>query len=107
VIFDSAGEESVPRSLKATARGGRVVVIGATSGPIAELDLRTLFWRQASIRGSTMANLSEFDEVLAELRAGRLRPVIDTTYDFQEGIKAFSRTQAPDLFGKVVLRGPP
>ena len=106
VVFDSAGRETVPRSVKATARGGRVVVIGATTGPLAEVDLRPIFWRQASIRGSTMANRKEFDEVLAELRAGHLRPVVDAEFEFEDGPKAFRRLDAPDLFGKVVLLGP-
>ncbi|MCI4325409.1 MAG: zinc-binding dehydrogenase [Thermoplasmata archaeon] len=106
VIFDSVGRETIPRSVKALARGGRVVVIGATTGPIAEVDLRTLFWRQGSIRGSTMGNAREFDEVLAELAAGRLRPVIDREFGFEQGPEAFARLDAPDLFGKVVLRGP-
>ncbi|MCI4355637.1 MAG: zinc-binding dehydrogenase [Thermoplasmata archaeon] len=106
VIFDSAGAETVPRSLKAVARGGRVVVIGATTGPQVALDLRTLFWRQASIRGSTMASFAEFDEVLGELRAGRLRAVLDSESAFDDGPAAFARIDAPDLFGKIVLRGP-
>jgi NADPH:quinone reductase-like Zn-dependent oxidoreductase len=106
LVFDSVGRETVPRSVKALARGGRVVVIGATSGPVAEVDLRTLFWRQGSIRGSTMANAGEFEEVLGELRAGRLRPVIDSEFDFERGPEAFARLDDPELFGKVVLRGP-
>jgi NADPH:quinone reductase-like Zn-dependent oxidoreductase len=106
VVFDSVGRETIPRSVKALARGGRVVVIGATTGPLVEVDLRTLFWRQGSIRGSTMGNAREFDEVLAELSAGRLKPVIDREYDFEQGPEAFARVDAPDLFGKVVLRGP-
>jgi NADPH:quinone reductase-like Zn-dependent oxidoreductase len=106
VIFDSVGRETVPRSVKALARGGRVVVIGATSGPVAEVDLRTLFWRQGSLRGSTMSSAREFEEVLAELGAGRLRPVIDSEFEFQRGTEAFARLDAPELFGKVVLRGP-
>jgi NADPH:quinone reductase-like Zn-dependent oxidoreductase len=106
VIFDSVGRETVPRSVRALARGGRVIVIGATSGPNVEVDLRTLFWRQGSIRGSTMANAREFLEVLAELRSGRLKPVIDSEYPFERGPEAFARLDAPDLFGKVVLHGP-
>ncbi|MCI4326907.1 MAG: zinc-binding dehydrogenase [Thermoplasmata archaeon] len=106
VIFDSAGRETIPRSLKAVARGGRIVVIGATTGPVAEVDLRTLFWRQASIRGSTMANTREFEEVLGELAAGRLHPVVDHESAFEDGVVAFSRLDADDLFGKIVLRGP-
>jgi NADPH:quinone reductase-like Zn-dependent oxidoreductase len=106
VIFDSVGAPTVPRSIRALARMGRVVVIGATAGPVAEVDLRTLFWRQASIRGSTMASAREFDEVLGELAAGRLRAVVDSELPFDRGVEAFRRFDAPDLFGKLVLRLP-
>lgn len=107
VIFDSVGAPTVPRSIRALARGGRVVVIGATAGPVAEVDLRTLFWRQASVRGSTMADAGEFVEVLGHLAARRLRPVIDTEFPFDRGVDAFRRFDAGDLFGKIVLSGPP
>jgi NADPH:quinone reductase-like Zn-dependent oxidoreductase len=106
VVFDSVGAPTVPRSVRALARGGRVVVIGATAGPLAEVDLRTLFWRQASIRGSTMANSAEFDAVLGHLAAGRLRAVIDSVRPWEEGKAAFARFEAPDLFGKIVLTVP-
>jgi NADPH:quinone reductase-like Zn-dependent oxidoreductase len=107
VIFDSVGAPTVPRSIRALARGGRVVVIGATAGPNVEVDLRTLFWRQASIRGSTMADAREFDEVLAHLAAGRLRPLVDSEHPLEEAREAFRRFDAPDLFGKIVVTIPP
>lgn len=107
VIFDSVGAPTVPRSLRALARGGRLVVIGATAGPLVEVDLRPLFWRQGSLRGSTMATAAEFREVLGHLAAGRLRPVVDRVFPFEEGRAALARLDAPDLFGKVVLRTPP
>jgi NADPH:quinone reductase-like Zn-dependent oxidoreductase len=103
VIFDSAGEQTVPRTVRALARGGRLVVIGATTGPVAAIDLRTLFWRQASIRGSTMASRSEFDAMLKELSRGTLKPVVDSVHPFSEAGRAFARFEAPDLFGKVVV----
>jgi NADPH:quinone reductase-like Zn-dependent oxidoreductase len=107
VIFDPVGAPTLPRSLRALARGGRLIVIGATAGPMAELDLRTLFWRQVSIRGSTMAGAAEFNEVLEKLGSGELRPVVDGVFDHDAGPAAFRRLDAPDLFGKVVLRGAP
>jgi NADPH:quinone reductase-like Zn-dependent oxidoreductase len=107
VIFDSVGAPTLPRSVRALARGGRVVVIGATAGPLAEVDLRTLFWRQASIRGSTMASAREFDEVLGHLAAGRLRPVVDSELPFDRAEEAFRRFDTGSPFGKVVLTGPP
>ena len=83
-----------------------MVVIGATAGPVAEVDLRTLFWRQGSIRGSTMAGAREFDAVLAHLVAGRLHAVLDSVRPLDEGAAAFARFEAPDLFGKIVLALP-
>ncbi|MCI4365328.1 MAG: zinc-binding dehydrogenase [Thermoplasmata archaeon] len=106
VIFDSVGAPTLPRSVRALGRGGRAVVIGATAGPLVEIDVRTLFWRQASIRGSTMASAREFDTVLDHLVSGRLRPVVDSTYPWLEATTAFGRLDAPDLFGKVVLTLP-
>ncbi len=106
VIFDSVGAPTVPRSVRALARGGRVVVIGATAGPVAEVDLRTLFWRQSSIRGSTMADRREFDQVLGHLASGKLRPVVDSVRPWEEAGEAFRRFDAPDLFGKVVVEVP-
>ncbi len=106
VIFDSVGAPTLARSVRATARGGRVVVIGATGGSMVEIDVRTLFWRQASIRGSTMAGRVEFEEVLGHLAAGRLKPVIDAELPFERADEAFRRFDAPDLFGKIVLTLP-
>ena len=106
LIFDSVGSPTIARSLQAIARGGRIVVIGATAGSKAEIELRTLFWRQASIRGSTMASAGEFAAMLHELTEGRLRPVIDSVHPFEGARAAFLRLGAPDLFGKVVVKLP-
>ncbi len=106
VVFDSVGTATIARSLRSLARGGRLVVIGATTGPTAEIDLRTLFWRQASIRGSTMASAAEFREVLGHLADGSLRPVVDSTRPLDEAVDAFRRFDSADLFGKIVLKVP-
>jgi NADPH:quinone reductase-like Zn-dependent oxidoreductase len=103
LVFDSVGAPTIAHSVRALARGGRVVVIGATAGPKVEVDLRVLFWRQGSIRGSTMANRSEFEAVLAHLREGRLQPILDREYPWSEATAAYRRLLEPDLFGKVVV----
>jgi len=106
VILDSVGAPTLPRSIRALARGGRAVVIGASAGPKAEVDVRTLFWRQASIRGSTMASGGEFSEALRHLAAGRLHAVVDSEHPFERAAEAFRRFDAPDLFGKIVVLAP-
>jgi NADPH:quinone reductase-like Zn-dependent oxidoreductase len=104
VIVDSVGQSTWGESLIALGRGGRLVTCGGTSGAMVQTDVRRLFWNQWSILGSTMGNDSEFDAVVTEFRAGRLTPVIDSTFDLADGRSAFERMQENRQFGKIVLR---
>jgi NADPH:quinone reductase-like Zn-dependent oxidoreductase len=104
VVVDSVGEATWSQSLGALGRGARLVTCGATSGPMVTTDVRRLFWYQWSILGSTMGNDTEFDAVVEQFRAGRLRPPIDRVYPLEEGRDAFARMQEGKQFGKLVLR---
>ena len=104
VVVDNVGRATWAQSLGALGRSGRLVTCGATSGPIVETDVRRLFWNQWSIMGSTMGNDAEFEAVVAEFRAGRLMPHVDSVYDLEQGREAFERLASGKQFGKVVLR---
>ena len=106
VVIDNVGKASWTQSLVALGRRGRLVTCGATSGPIVEIDVRRLFWNQWSIMGSTMGNDAEFDAVVAEFRAGRLMPVVDSVFPLDRGRNAFERLADPARFGKIVVRVP-
>ena len=106
VVFDSNGTATVPTSSKSLARGGRLVFCGGTSGPMVSIDLRPLFWRQASLRGSTMATRKEFLEALQLLAQGKVRPVIDSTFPLEWGREALEHLSKGSPFGKVVLTIP-
>jgi D-arabinose 1-dehydrogenase-like Zn-dependent alcohol dehydrogenase len=71
---------------------------------MVQTDVRRLFWNQWTIMGSTMGNDSEMDTVTNELCAGRLPPVIDSTYSLDDGRTAFERMLKGDQFGKIVIR---
>ena len=103
VVVDNVGQATWAQSLIALGRRGRLVSCGATTGPTVETDVRRLFWNQWSILGSTMGNDAEFDAVVAELRAGRLLPPIDSVYPLVEGRAAFERLDSGQQFGKVVI----
>jgi NADPH:quinone reductase-like Zn-dependent oxidoreductase len=104
VVVDNIGAATWEQSLLALGRAGRLVTCGATSGPIVQTDVRRLFWNQWSIMGSTMGNDAELDTCVAELRAGRLTPVVDSVFPLEEGRRAFERLASAEQFGKIVLR---
>lgn len=104
VVVDNVGAATWKRSLAALGKAGRMVTCGGTSGPVAEADVRRVFWNQLSILGSTMGNDAEFDAIVAHLRAGRLHPPVDHVYDLAHGRDAYARLQAGEQFGKLVLQ---
>ena len=103
VVIDSVGQATWNDSLIALGRAGRLVTCGGTSGAMVQTDVRRLFWNQWTIMGSTMGNDSEFEKVVEELNAGRLAPVIDSTFALENGREAFERMAAGEQFGKIVL----
>ena len=103
VVIDNVGESTWAKSLVALGKRGRLVTCGGTTGPMVVTDVRRLFWNQWSILGSTMGNDAEFDAIVGELRAGRLRPVIDDVLPLEQGRAAFERMAAGRQFGKIVL----
>lgn len=103
VVIDSVGEATWSASLGSLGKRGRLVTCGGTSGPMVQTDIRRLFWNQWTIMGSTMGSDAEFAAIVAELRAGRLFPPIDSAFPIEEGRSAFERLASGEQFGKVVL----
>jgi NADPH:quinone reductase-like Zn-dependent oxidoreductase len=103
VIVDSAGQESWPVSLRSLRRGGRLVVCGATTGPMVNMDLRRLFWHQWTIMGSTLGNRREYAEILRWAEAGKLWPVVDRVIPLDQARAGFERMKRGEQFGKLVL----
>jgi len=90
--------------LRLLAREGRLVTVGATTGPIGETDIRYVFWRQLRIIGSTMANRAEFMDVFRLIWRRQLRPVIDRVLPLEEARRAHEILERGEQFGKIVLR---
>jgi len=103
VVVDNVGKATLPQSMRAVARGGRIVMVGNTSGPHAEIDTRYIFGKQISLIGSTMGSHQDFLDVTDLLWSGKLRPVVDTVMHLSEGKKAFEILERGEKFGKIVL----
>jgi NADPH:quinone reductase-like Zn-dependent oxidoreductase len=103
VVVDSVGEQSWSRSLRCLRRGGRLVICGATTGPMVSLDLRRLFWHQWSILGSTLGSRREYAEVVGLARQGKLWPVVDSVVPLEQAVAAFERLSRGEQVGKLVV----
>ena len=103
VVLENVGASTWKGSIRALAKGGRLVTCGATTGPIGETDIRVVFWKQISIIGSTMSNNAEFHDVMSQLFRGRLRAIVDAVMPLTDGVLAQRRLAEGKQFGKIVL----
>lgn len=103
VAIDGVGEAMWEGIVRALAPGGRLVSYGATTGAEGRLDIRRLFWKQASVLGSTMAGRGEFEAVMRLVFEGRLEPVVDDVLPLERIREAHERLEAGEVFGKLVL----
>ena len=103
IVVEHVGEATWERSVRALARGGRLVTCGATTGHQAAVDLRHLFARQLSLLGCYMGRKAELVEAAALFFAGELTPVVDEVMPLENARGAHERLEAGRPFGKVVL----
>jgi len=102
VIVDNVGT-TFPSSLRCLRKGGRLLTVGNSGAPKFEIDNRFIFARHLSIIGSTMSTLTDFNEVMDLVVAGKLKPVIDRTYLLTEAAQAQERLWRGENLGKITL----
>jgi len=102
VIVDNVGT-TFPLSFRALKKGGRLLTVGNSVAPKFEIDNRYIFAKHLSILGSTMSTTSEFAEVMDLVVAGKLKPVIDKTFDLKDAALAQERLWHNENFGKITL----
>jgi NADPH:quinone reductase-like Zn-dependent oxidoreductase len=103
VVVDNVGRATINTSMKAVARGGRIVIVGNTSGPQVEIDIRRIFGMQISLIGSTMGTHQDFYDITRMLWSGKIKTVIDSVMPLSEGVEAFKMMERSGQFGKIVL----
>lgn len=103
VVIDSSGTASFGKSLRLLTLGGRLVTCGATTGPMAEIDLRNVFWKQLSIMGSTMGVPQDLADAVAMWEAGALKVVVDSVWPLTQTREAQEHMARTAQFGKIVI----
>jgi NADPH:quinone reductase-like Zn-dependent oxidoreductase len=106
VVVEHVGAATWDKSMQSLAPAGRLVTCGATTGYDVKLDLRFLFSKQQTVMGSYMGTLGELHRVLKFVFAGKLKPVIDSTFPLAAASAAHRRLEQKEQFGKVVLTLP-
>jgi NADPH:quinone reductase-like Zn-dependent oxidoreductase len=103
VVVETVGAATFEHSMKSARHGGRIVVSGATSGHLPQVNLRRLFALQLELLGTSMGTAAELRELLQLCEKTGVRPIVDSVHRFSEVRDAFARLDAGEVFGKVAV----
>ncbi|MCW8841949.1 MAG: NAD(P)H-quinone oxidoreductase [Rhodobacteraceae bacterium] len=114
LILDMVGGSYIPRNIKALADDGRLVQIAFLTGPKVELNFAQIMTRRLTVTGSTLRPQSDLakariaealrEEVWPLLDAGRIAPVMDSEFAFEDAAAAHARMESSGHIGKIVLK---
>lgn len=113
VILDMVGGDYIGRNIRSLAIEGRLVQIAFLKGPKTEVNFLPVMLKRLVLTGSTLrareipfkaAIAAELkDKVWPLIEAGKVRPVIDSTYPLARVVDAHKRIDSAGHVGKIVL----
>ncbi len=113
VVLDIVGGDYIDRNYEAAAVEGRILQVALQDSSRANVDLRRLMFKRLTHTGSTLRARSVADKgaiaraveakVLPRIAAGRVKPVIDSTFPLRQAVAAHARMESSQHIGKIVL----
>ncbi|MGC1465706.1 MAG: NAD(P)H-quinone oxidoreductase [Pseudolabrys sp.] len=113
LIVDIVGGDYVDRNYNAAADGATIAQVSFTGSPKATANFATLMRKRlhhtgSTLRPRTVAEKAEIARGLEEkvwplIAAGKIKPVIDSTFPFAKASEAHARMESSAHIGKIVL----
>lgn len=103
LVIESVGRATFNRSLGVLRGGGRIVVFGATTEDVVDLNLRDFFYGQYRLIGSTMGSREELRKMIQFIKQHQIEPIIDQTFSLENVKDAFDHLEVNDQFGKIAI----
>lgn len=104
LVIDSVGGATFNRSLEVLKKGGKIVIFGATTDDVTDINLREFFYGQYQLLGSTMGSREELRNVLRLIEQENIKPIVSETFSLDKVAEAFSYLDAGDQFGKIAIK---
>ena len=113
VIVDLVSGSTWNGNVESLSTKGRLVVVGLLGGGHASINLMDLLRKRVTVVGTTlrarpleekiMATRHFANQVIPWLERGIVRPVVDSTFGFEDFHLAQERVESNAVFGKVIL----
>ena len=106
VVIDLVGGSRWTQLLDIIKPGGRYSTSGAISGPMVELDLRTLYLKDLTLFGCTFQTKDVFRNLIKYIEDNKIKPLVAKSYPLKEITQAQLDFLSKKFTGKLVLVPP-
>jgi len=104
VAVNFTGGDTWRDTQRTVTRGGRILTCGATAGFEVITDARYLWTFEHHYIGSNGWSVADLEALLALIREGRLKPVIDRVLPIDEAAEGERLLEDREVVGKVLLK---
>jgi D-arabinose 1-dehydrogenase-like Zn-dependent alcohol dehydrogenase len=102
-VLELVGAATIPTSLRALGKGGRLVIVGHHGGSEFTLQASQLLANEWEILGSRNVSKRELAEVVSLVVAGRVRPIVTGLHPLEEAESVHARLRQQQIVGREVL----
>ncbi len=103
VVLDNVGGAPFAQSIDAVKAQGIVVAYGFMAGTEVTFNIRNFFFGQKQIRGTGFGDMQDFEWGLEQLRAGRIKPLLDRALPLSRAAEGHRLVSNSQVFGNIVL----
>lgn len=104
LVVEVGGAGTLGRSVNATRIEGCVALIGVLAGSGGSVDPMRILMKSIHLQGVFVGSRQTFEEMNRAISCNRLKPVISTTFPFQEAREALTAMRTASHFGKILIK---
>jgi NADPH:quinone reductase-like Zn-dependent oxidoreductase len=102
-VVEVGGAGTLALTSKSVRRGGHIALIGVLAGR-GEFDPRLMMLKSARLQGIFVGSREMFEEMNRAISLGRMRPVVDRVFEFDELPDGLNYMASGAHFGKICIR---
>ena len=103
-VVETGGAGTIDESIKATAIGGSIGLVGLLTGAAGRLDMLPILAKTLRIQGVVVGSVDMFERMIGMIEHLGIRPVIDETFEMQDIAAALEYLKSGRHVGKVIVK---
>ena len=102
--IEQIGGVILRKVLNCIKTGGRMVILGSTSGNTVEINIQDFYRRNISMLGTSGTTHNEVKAAFELVKSGKIKPVVDRIFSLKDAGLAHKYMEERKNFGKIMLK---